>query len=305
MTLPFAPRRLAIAAFAAAMSALLAACFVLPGKFAETLDLRKDGHFSYSYKGEIVVLGLTKLMDMANAAGNKIGEEFVPTTCYGTKTGRERACAKAELAKQKADWDADADTRKAAKTKRDQETQTVMGGLDPNDPKSGEELAVRLRKQVGWKSVTYKGDGVYEIDFQISGTLTHDFSFPTIEKLPAVLPFLVVNLRSDGSVRVSSPLMDQSNGGGGNAMGFGAMAAMFGEEQAAKDDQNSETKAVDNPKAPPFPIPNGTFTLTTDGAILANNTDDGPQADPTGKRLVWKINVRNSAAPTALVQLGK
>ena len=54
-----------------------------------------------------------------------------------------------------------------------------------------------------------------------------------------------------------------------------------------------------------LPTIDGTLTLTTDGTILANNTDDGPAADPAGKRLVWKINARNPAAPMALVQLGK
>lgn len=306
-------RRIAAAGLVAMLSLALSACFVLPGKFAETLDVRKNGTFTYSYKGEIVVVGLTKLMGMANGLGNSAEEEFYPATCHSSKTGRERPCTKAELAKQKADWEAGAEARVAARKKRDEEMQAVMGGLDPNDPKSGEELAVRLRKQAGWKSVTYKGDGVYEIDFEISGLLSHDFSFPTIERLPAVLPFLSINVRGDRSVRISSPLMDQSNGSGTNAMGLGAMGAMFGADRGAQDSEGTDSPATagdkedkaEAPKAPPFPMMDGTFTLTTDAEVLANNTEDGPEALTTGKRMVWKINVRNPTAPMALLQLAR
>ena len=54
---------------------------------------------------------------------------------------------------------------------------------------------------------------------------------------------------------------------------------------------------------PPFPQVDGQFTITTDGAILANNTDDGPQADTTGQRLTWAVNLRTPAAPTALIRM--
>ena len=43
MTGVFNLRRMAAAGLAVVLCAALAACFVLPGKFAETLDLRKDG----------------------------------------------------------------------------------------------------------------------------------------------------------------------------------------------------------------------------------------------------------------------
>lgn len=302
MTKLFNLRRIAAAGLAVLLSAALAACFVLPGKFAETLDVRKDGRFTYSYNGEIVVLGLTKLMGMANSIGTATGEEFNPSPCYSKKTGRERPCTKAELDKQKADWEAGKETRTATTKERDQQMAAMLGGLDPNDPKSGEELAVRLRKQAGWKSVVYKGDGVYEVDFQVSGLLSHDFSFPTIEKLPSVLPFLAINVRADRSVRISSPLIDQTNGAGANAMGLGAFGAMAAVEKASKD-SDDEGQAGKGDFPAPFPTMDGTFTLTTDAEVLANNTEDGPQANGTGKRLVWKLNVRNPTPPTALLQL--
>lgn len=315
MTKPINLRRIAAAGLAALLSLALSACFVLPGKFAETLDIRKDGTFSYAYKGEIVVLGLTKLMQMAQGAGGPAAEEYVPSPCYAAKTGRERPCTKAEEAKQKADWEEAAKAHAEARKKTDAQMAAFMGGLDPNNPKSGEELAERLRKQAGFKSVTYKGDGVYEIDFQIAGRLDHDFIFPTIERLPSIMPFIAVNLRSDASVRITSPIMAQASAGGLNAMGLSGLASGAGASgtadhaaDAAAQDKPGEGKAdeaaADLAKLP-FPLTDGTFTLTTDAEILANNTEDGPVAIPTGKRLEWKLNVRNPNAPMALLQLAR
>ena len=291
MTLTIAPRRLAITAFAAALSVLLAACFVLPGKFAETLDLRKDGHFSYSYKGEIFVLGLSKLAEMGGGMGGATDNgPFEAQPCSNEDTGNERPCTKAELDQQKTDWD---EVQKASQAKKKEDNEAMkaaLGGIDPQDPKAGEELAERLRRQAGWNSVIYQGDGLYQVDFAISGVLSYDFSFPTIERIPTLLPFLTMTRRADRAVRIDSPIFANNGSGGMNGMMGGQMAAAAASER-------SELKGL--------PTIDGTFTLTTDGAILANNTDEGPAVDPKGKRLVWKINPRNGAGPTALVQLGK
>lgn len=53
-----------------------------------------------------------------------------------------------------------------------------------------------------------------------------------------------------------------------------------------------------------LPELNGTLVLTTDGQILANNTDEGPTMWPTGQRLEWKITPRTTTPPTALVRVG-
>ena len=56
----------AAAAALATMGAFaLAACIVSPGKFEATLDLRRDGTFSFSYSGEIYLLALSKLAEMS------------------------------------------------------------------------------------------------------------------------------------------------------------------------------------------------------------------------------------------------
>jgi hypothetical protein len=47
----------------------------------------------------------------------------------------------------------------------------------------------------------------------------------------------------------------------------------------------------------------GSFTITTDGDVLANNTEVGPITVATGKSLAWKVNTRTQAAPMALIKL--
>jgi hypothetical protein len=284
MTMPL--RRLAAAGLALVLSAVLSACFVLPGKFASTLDLRKDGRFSYTYKGEVWVMGLSKLSEMGNAPA-----KFEPSTCFKDDADMsERECTKEELDAQKATWDEDQKGAAEKRKKEAEEMKALLGGIDPSDPKAGEELAARLRRQAGWKSVTYKGDGLYDVDFAIAGRIDHDFNFPTIERMAMVTPFVSLNRRMDNSVRIDTPGMAM-NGGSNPMAAMGGLAAMGAADK-------------DGDKGPKFPKVEGTFTLTTDGTILANNTDEGPQADTTGQRLSWTVDARNPASPTALIKLG-
>lgn len=294
MNRPTAFRRFAAAGLAAAFSLLLSACLITPGKFDAALDLRKDGRFTYSYKGEIFVLGLSELMKAANAA-EAADAKFEPVPCYTDDTmEKERPCSKDELAKQEADW---RDERMDAANRQNKDLEmakALLGGLDPTDPRAAEELAVRLRRQYGWTSVVYKGNGVYVVDFRISGTLTHDFAFPTMEKMPQIAPFFIINRRNDGTVRVDTPgLSGEPNGMG---TGFGNLGQMLAAEKASRGGDKS---------LPGIPQIDGRFVLTTDGLILANNTDEGPKADPAGKRLEWVITPRETAGPMALIELAK
>jgi len=281
-------RRTAAAGLAVLLSLALAACFVMPGKFAATLDLRKDGTFTYTYKGEMLVIGLTKMAQMIMAP--KKAEPFAASPCYKDDGDTERPCTKAELAQQKSDWEAEA-KKKADKAAAELETfKKMFGGIDPNDPKAAEELAARMRGQTGWKSVVYKGNGTYDVDIAISGRLDYDFSFPTIERMPGVTAFLVANRRANGEVRIDSPLMQAA--ALSTPMGNAAQTMM-------------QSKMPGNGDVPDFPQANGTFTLITDGVILANNTEKGATAVPTGKQLTWDVSGHNPIAPYALIGLGK
>ena len=98
-------RRWAAIATAAVGALVLTGCMLSAGKFTAALDLRRDNSFSYSYLGEVYILGLSKLAEMERA--NRTPAEFIPSLCY-TERGEEpseRDCTKDELDQQRADWD--------------------------------------------------------------------------------------------------------------------------------------------------------------------------------------------------------
>ena len=47
----------------------------------------------------------------------------------------------------------------------------------------------------------------------------------------------------------------------------------------------------------------GTLTVTTDGEILTNNTENGPTKVATGRALSWSIDSSSEKVPEALVRL--
>ena len=285
-------RRTSAAVVVALCALLLSACLVLPGKFAATLDLRKDGNFTYTYKGDIVILGLTKLAEMAMAQKPK--PEFAPSACYKKDDETERDCTPAEVTAQMKDWQA-AQTAQAEKDARDKEMIVkALGGIDPTDPKAAADIAARLSGQAGFKRVTYMGNGRYDVDYAISGVLAYDYQFPTIERMmPQVIPFIVLNKRSNGEVRVDSPLMQQA----ALSMPGGNMAQVITQMVGLDKDGKRSEAAKD------FPVVNGHFTLTTDGVILSNNTEHGAKPVAGGKQLDWDINFFTAIAPMALIGL--
>ena len=273
------------------LAAALSACLLTPGRFTSSLDLRRDGTFRFAYQGEIHMLALSKLAQMGSKA-----KVFEPDTCYNDEA-KERPCTAVELADQKKAFE-ERLKQNATKDKAEAEqVKALLGGIDPSNPQAAEEMAARLRRQAGWKSVVYKGDGLFLVDYAIAGRLDHDFVFPTVERLPLANAFVQLSRRNDGTVRIDAPGYSGQSGAG-NPMGM-ALAGMAG---AMSKPGKGAQDGGDLPGNPFGPF-EGTFTLTTDGTIIANNTDEGPKAVPGGQQLDWAVNVRN-AAPTALVRLG-
>lgn len=263
-----------------ALAMALAGCLLMPGRFTSSLELRKDGRFSFAYTGEIYLLALSKMADAAARA-----DTFSPRSCHSEQPGETHECTATELGQQKKDWEGERAARAESRRQDAEAIKALLGGIDPADPKAGEEFAARLRRQAGWNKVVYKGDGLFEVDFALSGRLDHDFTFPTIERFPLATSFVQIMRRSDGTVRVDAP-------------GFGA--AQSGEPLRGMMDTMA---AKGEAGASGAPVIDGRFTLRTDGTILANNTDEGPQPDPVGKRLDWAVNLRSPSAPTALIRL--
>ena len=259
-----------LAALAAPL--LLTGCLLSPGKFTSSLDLRRDGSFTFTYVGEIVVT------DMSPPRA-----EFSASPCYSDDTGDERECTEAELAQQRKDFDAAQAESKAETGMVGNAMGGEMGGLGSDE--SIADLVEQLKKQRGWNKVSYRGNRIIDVEYSITGNSTHGFAFPLVDGGNAIMPFVTIIARKDGSVKVSAPAYS-GEAGGGEMAALGAMAG-----------------AADAKGKPGQPKPEGTFTITTDGRILTNNTEDGPTMAGANATLKWVVNSRLSKGPEALIGL--
>jgi hypothetical protein len=260
--------------FIAAAPLLLTGCLWGPGKFTSDLTLRKNGNFVLDYKGEIVLQSPPETVmepwkdSMARCTEESTGED-----------DKDRPCTRAEIAQQRADHE------KRAKSKREESEQMAkMFGLAGLDEASGREFAAKLSKYAGYRSVTYRGKGVFDVDYHFEGRATQDFVFPTLPDNDFLIPFIAIRRRADGSVLVAAPAFT----GGAGPMGARAGSAAAG---AMKEGQGPVSRAQ------------GRFTVITDGEILTNNSEDGPVAHPTGRQLRGDVGATSSKIPETRVRL--
>lgn len=221
----------------------LSACLVTPGKFDSSLDIRADRSFSFTYKGEII------------ASDSGKGAMSLP-----------------EPASDDADA-APAQLLQIAQDKFDSEA-------DNGDDVQMRAIADALSKEKGFRSARYIGKRIFEIDYAISGRLTHAFLFPFNIDAQIVLPFVAVELRGDDRVRVKAP---------GFSNGF--------------DKSQGPTLGAGGPGEDAAKALNGRFTLTTDAEIISQNQEEGAQPVPNGKRIVWRVTPLTSEAPAATLRL--
>ena len=253
--------------FAAPM--LLGSCFWGPGKFTSDLVLKKDGTFALDYRGEIVIQLPPDANDKAEPWSDNLAH------CSGSD-GKERPCTKAEITQQKADFA----NRVAAKRKESEEMAKAFGvpGLDEE---SNRAFAAKLMKYDGWRSVTYRGKGVFEVDYHLVGSTKQDFIFPALPDNNLIIPFVALRRRADGSVLVTAPAFT------GGAGPMGAAAAGAG----------------DMGKGGPVSRAQGRFTVMTDGEILTNNSEDGPQPSQLGREVHWDVGPASAKVPETLIRL--
>jgi hypothetical protein len=276
-------RKMAVAAVAPLM---LSGCLWSPGKFNSELALRKNGSFVLDYKGEIVL----QMPEDKGPAAEPWAAKMV--RCY--KDGRVensamadepndevRPCTAAELAKAKSDYEKEAAER-AEKKRKESEQMAEMFGLPGSDDASNRRFAANLMKYQGWRSVAYKGKGVFDVDYHVEGRLTQDYVFPMMPESDMLIPFIALRRRNDGSVRVTAPAL---TGGSGP---FSARAKMMG----LPDKGDGPASRAE-----------GRFTITTDGEILTNNSEDGPVASSTGRQVHWDVGAGSTKIPEMLVRL--
>ena len=248
--------------FALAAPLLLTGCLWGPGKFTSDLSLRKDGSFTLDYRGQIV-LQLPP------------DEDLQPWTDANAKcddNGKPRPCTKAEIAERKSAYQ---------KKRQDSEQMAKMFGLPGLDDASNRAFAAKLQKYAGWRSVAYRGNGVFDVDYHFEGRATQDFLFPALPDNNLIIPFVALRRRADGSVLVTAPAFT------GGAGPMGAAAAGAG----------------DMGKGGPVSRAQGRFTVMTDGEILTNNSEDGPQPSQLGREVHWDVGPASNKVPETLIRL--
>lgn len=266
---------------------LLTGCLWGPGKFASDLTVKKDNSFVLNYRGEIVIQ-LPPDSDTkpepwkpSMARCHKDGE---PETVAADSTSDDenvRACTAAETAKLKAQYEKESADKAAAKRKDSEEMAKVFG-LPGLDDASNRAFAAKLMKYAGWRSVTYRGKGVFDVDYHFEGRATQDFLFPALPDNDLIIPFIAIRRRSDGSVLVTAPALTG---------GAGPLAARAGSAANSKMGDGPQSRAE------------GRFTVITDGEILTNNSEDGATPHAVGRQVHWDVGPGSSKIPETLIRL--
>ena len=235
---------------------LLVGCAFSPGKFPSTLAILADRSFTYSYQGEVIAVDLASEMakgmgDAFKGLGDDEDDKKKKTTTAWLRDAssqEEGSAADGDGAKD----DAEEAAKKEAKFKA---------------------IAEALTKEAGYRSVVYKGDGVFVIDYQISGSLTHGFLWPFNVDAEVISPLVVVELRGADGVGVKAPAFGDS-------------------DSAGKGKSDSANAKLD-----------GTFTLITDGELVSQNNEDGAKTEGNRRTITWKATPLSKDAPMAVVKV--
>lgn len=264
---------------------LFTGCLWGPGKFASTLDLRKDGSFTLDYRGQMVLAmpeesDATPWADTMARCSQSGATEVVSTdrASVDDDDDPQRPCTPAEIARMKADHVRAATEKAAAKAKENAEM-AKMFGLPGLDDASARAFAAKLTKYAGWRSVVYRGKGVFDVDYHFVGRASQDFLFPALPDNALIIPFVALRRRTDGSVLVSAPAMTGKGAypGGGESGG--------------------------SPFSGPASRADGRLTVTTDGEVLTNNSEEGPRRTAAGQQLHWDVTPSSAKVPETLIRL--
>lgn len=283
--------------FAACAALLLTGCLWGPGKFTSDLTLRKDGSFILDYRGEIVLVsppdesagepwndklarcyedGRTELLTSFGTSGAQVIEEPPPDAADGA-----RPCTAAEIAALRKQYEQQA-AETAAKKRQENENIAKLFGLPGFDDESSRAFAAKLVKYAGWRSATYRGKGVYDVDYHFEGRATQDFLFPALPDNDMIVPFVAIRRRADGAVLVTAPAMTGGSGPLASRAGPSASSGLGG---------------------PPPSRAEGRFSVITDGEILTNNSEDGASPHPLGRQVRWEVGPASKKIPETLIRL--
>ena len=287
---------------------LLTGCLWGPGKFKSELALHRDGSFVLDYRGEIVLQIPQDEFSPRTWTDNQAfcfdkpqrqspkpstGQYLPPVVIAPPKppgvggspppvivAPKSRTCTAPEIAQQKAEFEKNQATL-AVKKRAEAQNMAKMFGMPGLDDESSREFAAKLMKYAGWRSVRYRGNGVFDVDYHFVGSAKQDFLFPAFPDNDFLIPFIAIRRRTDGSVLVTAPELV------GGAGPLGTRAAGL----------SGSTKGL------PVSRAEGRFTVTTDGEILTNNSEDGPSAGPRGREVHWDVSASSKKIPETLIRL--
>ncbi len=282
-----------------ALPAILSGCFLAPGAFISTLDLRRDGSFAFAYKGEVVFASPDEMMQLGEGRAEEVWSDdratcedatdtVTPAPARFTPVAADdeivRSCTSAQIAEQRKVWEAERDA-KAEKRAKDAKQFGAVFGFTPGDDDANRKLAATYAKYQGYRSVTYRGNGVFDVDYAAAGKLSHEFIFPVLPQQDIIFPFVAVRRQADGSARINAPSLI-----GGGLRGLAAKLSTFG-------------SAMEGKELPASSRAKGTFTITTDGEVLTNNTEEGASNAAGQRTLRWEIGPDTQKVPEALIRL--
>jgi hypothetical protein len=272
---------------ALALAMMLSSCFYGPGRFTSALDIRKDGSFAFSYTGEI----LFTMPDEMGRSGKVAWSDDMarctkenPDADSDLDIPEDRPCTAKEIAEQRKTWEVEQVVKAKEEEKKAAEFGAVFG-YTPGDDAANKRLAETMMRYEGWKSVVYKGNGVFDVVYEAKARLDHDFLFPLLPQNTMILPFVTIRRLNGNMVRVTAPAYVANPG-------RSMMAGMKGMGPGGPDDEKLGKGRT-----------SGSFTVTTDAMIRTNNTEYGPETKGGEHKLVWQVSPTSTTPPEALIDL--
>jgi len=245
-------------ALALLMPLLLTGCFLAPGKFTSNLTVNADRTFTYTYVGEVYGFDPDQAM-------KGLDDEKDDDTVKPSESSLQKIALQDE---DKSDGDGKEDK---AKSKAEADAKN-------------REIAVALVKEQGFRKAEYVGDNKFLIDYQISGKLDHTFLFPYNLDAGIIIPFVAIEVRANGTVRVKAPgFANDSKDSSGMAGGLGGMGGSDASRASSKLD--------------------GVFTLDTDAEIVSQNNEDGAKTVGARKQISWRATPISSTPPMAVLRM--
>jgi len=236
---------------------LLTSCLLEPTRFVSTLDIAPDRTFTFSYVGEVRLM--ESQPDLPTPAGTDDSDESADKP--DSTEARYIAIAATDNGAEAAN------------------ATLADGGDSPEDAAKLELLAEALRSEYGYRAARYIGNRTLAIDYRISGTLDHAFTFPFNPDGEVIIPFIAIELRGKDRVRMKAPAFANDDSKANPASGM-----MGGGEKPSLLD--------------------GTFMLTTAAEIVSQNQEDGAERLPDGKRKIsWKVDGNLRDAPMAVLRV--